>query len=51
MGKIKCKVKTAQDEYVKTILLFWFFIDLLFSYNIQIKVDGYVKLKLPKMNS
>ena len=30
--------------------LFWFFIDLLFSYNIIIKEHEYVKLRLSKMN-
>ena len=50
MGKITCKVKTVQEEYIKTILLFWFFINLLFSYNIKIKLNKYVKLKLLKMN-
>ena len=30
--------------------MFWFFIDLLFSYNIIIKEHEYVKLRLSKMN-
>ena len=38
--KIICKVKTALEGYVQTIL----------SYNIKIKVDKYVTLKSPKKN-
>ena len=50
MGKIIFKVKTVQEEYIKTTFLFWFSIDLLFSYNIKIKVNEYVKLKPPETN-
>ena len=31
-------------------LYFYFFIDLLFSYNFKIEVNEYVMLKLPKTN-
>ena len=52
MRKITCKIKTAQNKYVWTLdnTFVLIFINLLFSYNIKIKVDEYVKLKLPKMN-
>ena len=44
------KKKKLREEYIQTTFLFLFFIDLLFSYNIKIKVDEYVKLKPSKMN-
>ena len=52
MRKITCKIKTAQNKYVWTLdnTFVLIFINLLFSYNIKIKVDEYVKLKFPKMN-
>ena len=46
------KKEKLREEYIQTtfLFLFLFFIDLLFSYNIKIRVNEYVKLKLPKMN-
>ena len=47
MRKITCKIKTVQNKYVWTLdnTFVLIFINLLFSYNIKIKVDEYVKLK------
>ena len=44
------KIRPPKMNMFRQYFYFNFFIDLLFSYNVKIKVNEYVKLKLPKMN-
>ena len=44
------KIRPPKMNMFRQYFYFYFFIDLLFSYNVKIKVNEYVKLKLPKMN-
>ena len=49
--KLYVLLKLSKMNMCRQYIYFDFFIYLLFSYNIQIKVNVYVKLKLSKMNS